>query len=240
MPELKIGRISIGKRPCVVGTVSTPRALLSLCPRSLPCDIVEARLDRIGLNDGWLEACRRIQAAGKPVIATIRLQAEGGSWSAPDRARENAFQAALEHLAAVDVEYRSPLRRRLAALAARHGKAVIISYHDFQGTPPLSKLKRIVRTIFRYDSAVAKIATMTRNWEDVRILLRLLVEEEWPGPICILGMGPAAELTRTLFPCLGSALSYGYLDQPLAPGQMSCRRLSALLEKALAFRQSAL
>lgn len=38
-------------------------------------------------------------------------------------------------------------------------------------------------------------------------------------------MGPQGEATRTLFPPLGSVLTYGYLDEAAAPGQPSAADL---------------
>ena len=38
-------------------------------------------------------------------------------------------------------------------------------------------------------------------------------------------MGEAWKQTRVLFPKLGSCLTYGFLDKPTAPGQMSAEEL---------------
>jgi len=38
-------------------------------------------------------------------------------------------------------------------------------------------------------------------------------------------MGPLGPQTRIEFPKLGSCLTYGYLDQPVAPGQVPAREL---------------
>jgi 3-dehydroquinate dehydratase len=42
-------------------------------------------------------------------------------------------------------------------------------------------------------------------------------------------MGKLGPQTRVLFPKLGSCLTYGYLDVPVAPGQISARELTLQL-----------
>ena len=71
---------------------------------------------------------------------------------------------------------------------------------------------------------VIKIATFTKTEEDVAVL-RSLFDENCSVPLCALGMGPLGPQTRIEFPKLGSCLTYGYLDAPVAPGQVSAREL---------------
>jgi len=65
---------------------------------------------------------------------------------------------------------------------------------------------------------------MVKTEEDLAILRALLAEKR-PTPLCVLGMGPLGPQTRIDFPRLGSCLTYGYLDTPVAPGQVSAREL---------------
>jgi len=52
-------------------------------------------------------------------------------------------------------------------------------------------------------------------------------------PLCVIGMGNAWKQTRVSFPKLGSCLTYGYLDQPTAPGQVSAAELVRQLREHL-------
>lgn len=212
----------LGLVPKVVGTISRRDTLVT--PSAFPCDIVEVRLDLLGADvPDWPEQIRNIEAGGVPVIVTIRLANEGGEWTQPDDARLPLFETALQNATAVDVEYRSPLMKKVSALACRHQRALIISYHDFDRTPPLAELQQVIRTAANYGTVV-KIATLTKTEDDVATL-RALFAEQCSASVCLLGMGPLGPRTRVEFPQLGSCLTYGYLDVPIAPGQVAASQL---------------
>lgn len=216
----------MGLEPKVVGTISR-RETLAQGAVVFACDIVEVRLDLIGANAlDWEEAIGRLSL---PVIVTIRLASEGGGWKERDEDRLPLFERALQKATAVDIEYRSGLRKPLSALACRLQKPLVISFHDFERTPPLSELQQIVRTASNYGTVV-KVATMTRTEEDVATL-RELFNEQCAASVCILGMGPLGPRTRWEFARLGSCFTYGYLDVPIAPGQVAAAELKRQLKE---------
>lgn len=211
--QTKFGNIILGAAPKVVGTISKAGTLAQL--PTADCDIIELRLDLIGAG--------ALRPFDQPVIATIRLANEGGKWTQPDADRLSLFDSALQHCTAADIELRSPLLDKVSALAAKHQKALIISYHDFEKTPPLDELKRVMTKAANYGTVV-KIATFTKTEDDVTTL-RALFQENCSAALCVLGMGPLGPQTRVEFPKLGSCFTYGYLDAPVAPGQISAREL---------------
>lgn len=224
-PQTRFGSLPLGNAPKVVGTISQ-RAALASFRKSEPsaCDIVEVRLDLIGAETpGWIEQAKAIEAQGLPVIVTIRLANEGGKWTQTDEARLALFETALANVTTVDVEFRSPLMPAVSALACKHQRPLIISYHDFEKTPPVAELQQVIRTAANYGTVV-KIATLTRTEEDVATL-RELFNEQCSASVCLLGMGPLGPRTRIELPRLGSCFSYGYLDTPVAPGQVAAAEL---------------
>lgn len=224
-PQTRFGSLWLGIVPRVVGTVSQPATLARLAAgMERVCDIVEIRVDLIGPQTlDWLACAKAIEAQGFPVVVTIRLASEGGNWTQPDESRLPLFETALRQLSAADVEYRSQLLERVSALASRHQKALIISYHDFTATPPVDELREVIRRGANYGTVV-KIATNTQSEQDVAAL-RELFAEQCSASVCLLAMGPRGPETRLTFPRLGSCLTYGYLDQPVAPGQLSAQEL---------------
>ncbi len=226
------GKFTLGDTARVVGVVSQQGTLARLAARAeRDCDVVEVRVDLIGPYEPhsphaepvWLKHARAIEVRGLPVVVTVRLDAEGGKWKQPDELRLPLFEEALRHLAAADIELRSPIIEQVSALARQHKRGLIVSHHDFGRTPPLEELRVIVDKAARYGT-VAKVVTMVRTEEDLAILRALLAEKR-PTPLCVLGMGPLGPQTRIDFPRLGSCLTYGYLDTPVAPGQVSAREL---------------
>lgn len=217
--------LAVGAAPRVVGTLS------SLAPRHALCgDIVEVRLDRIRFGADWLGRCVALQSGGQPVLLTIRLRAEGGAWESDEEERLELYRQGLRKLAAVDVELRSVICRKVAREAARLQKASVISFHDFAQTPPLGELCAIVREAHQIGS-IAKVSTLIQRESDVEVL-RSLLRRRWEKPLCVIGMGRAWSETRILFATLGSCLTYGYLDKPTAPGQISAAELARRLQQA--------
>jgi 3-dehydroquinate dehydratase I len=218
--QTRFGKFALGSIPRVVGTVSQAETLAQLAAvTNRDCDIVEIRLDLMGSKTPqWVEHARAIEARGLPVVLTIRLAEEGGQWKQPDEERLPLFETALRDLTAVDIEFRSPILKEVSTLANRHERALIVSYHDFQRTPPIEDLRKVVAAAANFGSVV-KIVTFTKTDEDVGIL-RTLLHEKSSTSLCVMGMGPLGPQTRVKFPKLGSCLAYGYLDAPVAPNQV--------------------
>jgi 3-dehydroquinate dehydratase-1 len=228
--QTRFGNFVLGAIPRVVGTVSQADTLAQLAAGPhRDCDIVEIRLDLISpTTQQWMEQARAIEARGLPVIVTIRLTEEGGQWKYADETRIPLFEAALRQLTAVDIELRSPILEQVSVLASRHQRAVIVSHHDFQKTPASDELKKIIARAANFGTVV-KIATFTKTEEDLASL-RTLFHENCSAALCVLGMGPLGPQTRVEFPGLGSCLTYGYLDAPVATGQVPARDLMQQLK----------
>ena len=214
------GTLTIGGVPCVVGALSS---LDVTSVAGFAGDLVEVRLDKTSRPADWLERCQAIEAAGKPVLLTARLRSEGGEWAEDDSRRLATYQAAVNGLAAVDIELSSRHCQTVAAEATARGKICIVSCHDFLKTPPLAELCQVIEKGQRIGSVV-KIATMIQQPGDVGVLEALL-QKSWAKPLCVIAMGERWSSTRVSFARLGSCLTYGYLDQPTAPGQISAVEL---------------
>jgi 3-dehydroquinate dehydratase-1 len=228
----RLGDLRVGEIPCVVGTISSLELLNSFAASGVNvCDIVEIRADEIGTQAAWLAAGKEIEALGMPVIFTARLHKEGGKWVRQDKLRMPLFEDALKHLSAVDVELQSKLMPAVCKLAKSLKKSTVVSFHDFNKTPGLDRLKAIASKSAEHASVV-KISTMAKTNRDILTLQKLL-ECDFGVPLCVIGMGPAATRTRITFPTMGSCLTYGYLDVPSAPGQLSARTLNEQLRSIL-------
>jgi 3-dehydroquinate dehydratase-1 len=226
--------------PLLIGVVDSAAGLeraAALAPAARPIDLVEARVDLFDAAEQpvarWRDACARLEAAGVPVLVTIRSAAEGGKWTAPDGARLALYRQALAVASWVDAEAASPIAAEVAAAARAAGATAVLSHHDFARTPPLAELLRVVdgaRAGGAPGPVVAKVATTVTNEADRAALLALLAER--PERTCVIGMGPAASDLRVTLPARGSQLAYGYLDRPTAPGQLSAAQMDELLRAA--------
>ena len=221
-----IHALQLGRVPRVVGTIITADYLRqwSSNPVSLPCDLVELRLDGFSDFGDWLKVGIQIEHQGTPVVVTVRLKREGGLWTGGDADRWPFLESAIRHLSGVDVELRSDLAQGVAELAGQLGKLSVFSYHDFESTPPEAELEGILSGAHRRDG-IGKIATTVNTEADLSTLVNLL-GRKWPLPVCLIGMGPLGRETRLKFPVQGSCFTYGYLDQAGAPGQYSAAELT--------------
>jgi 3-dehydroquinate dehydratase-1 len=224
MRTARFGKLTIGDIPRVIGTISSFESLQRFAGSSdRPCDIAEIRLDEIGVETKWVPESQRIEASGTPVILTLRSVTEGGKSTLSKDQRLAVLRDTLDSVSAVDVELRSGLASSLAPLTDKKNKGLLVSFHDFERTPDYAYLAQIIRDAAKVAS-VAKVSTMARNTADTETLRRLL-GEDWGVPLCVIGMGSFGTFTRKDFPALGSCLTYGYLDEPVAPGQLSARAL---------------
>lgn len=193
-------------------------------------DVLEARLDLFEAPEvaSWAEACARLEAAGVRVLVTIRSALEGGRWTRPDAERLPLYVEALGAASWVDVEAASPIAREVAAAAHARGRTAVLSHHDFQKTPPLVELERVIASCRAAGADVAKVATKVAMPEDRETLFALL--RAHPTATCVIGMGE--EALRVELAARGSLLAYAYLDTPTAPGQPSAGELDARLRAA--------
>ncbi|MCC6546356.1 type I 3-dehydroquinate dehydratase [Candidatus Sumerlaeota bacterium] len=219
------------EKPQIVGAVASLRALGPVDQLPLDAfDVVEIRLHQDDTKDNsWTAIPRAFAQRRKPTLLTLRVKEEGGTWD--DATRKPVFAAGLPHVAAIDVELGSNILSDVVAMAREHGVTAIGSFHDFAGTPPLDQLLRLLRKAKDEKLDVLKVAAMVNGADDLWTLTSFLQESQKEIPVCIIGMGQRGLSTRVFFPLIGSCLTYGYLGESTAPGQLSCVRMRELLKE---------
>ena len=183
--------------------------------------LVELRLDLMGrLPAGFYENL----PAGLKYVATCRP--ESHSWQERIRMLTEAIEAGAAY---VDLEEDSPdtFLQPLKDLAAGSGCEVIISHHDFNGTPGDRELEDLLDSCFEKGADVAKIATKVENREEA---LRLLSLYRLPGRKVILGMGDEGRITRVAAPLLGGEFTFAAPGRggQTAPGQLDFEKLQTI------------
>jgi len=190
-------------------------------------DLFELRMDLVG--EGWQQIVPHLH---KPWIATMRDTLHGGKFAGSENERINALMRAAELGAAiVDIELDCPsLEETVKRIKGSAG--CLISYHNWDKTPPPEELSAIVRRQLAAGAAVCKVVTMAENVNDSLAVLEL------PGlfsgaDIIAFSMGPAGTLSRVLSPLMGGYLTYASLDDNTgsAPGQLSVSVLRGIYRK---------
>jgi 3-dehydroquinate dehydratase-1 len=189
-------------------------------------DMASDPLDSLADYDGEL-----------PLIATNRPEWEGGD-AVDDDARLAALEAAAEHdaVGAVDVELAALEEGDAAGVvdhARDHGTAVIVSTHDFEGTPHRDALRETLAEASRWGD-VAKLAVTAEGAGDVLDLLGATWAATTAGEtVATMAMGEAGRHSRAVAPLYGSRIGYAPVDpaDATAPGQYDLATLAALVDR---------
>ena len=188
-------------------------------------DLAESPLDALADYDGEL-----------PLLATNRAEREGGE--AEEAGRLEALAAALEHDAveAVDVELATLAAGEghdLVETATRRGVSVVVSTHDFEGTPPRAELDRLLTRAGEVGD-VAKLAVTAEDRDDTLALLAATRAHAKEGrKVATMAMGEAGSHTRAVAPGYGSKIGYAPVDpgRATAPGQFDLETLRGLVDR---------
>lgn len=203
-------------------------------------DLLEWRVDffeAIGRSSEVVELAGLLrETAGLPLLFTRRHAREGGE---PIALAESAVVALYEAVCAarvadlVDFESANDRAHVQAVRSASglHGIGLVLSSHDFQGTPPQAELERRLALAVALGADVAKLAVMPRSMQDVLVLLSATqaASEALPIPVVTMAMGAMGAVTRMAGWAFGSALSFGVGQAASAPGQMPIEDLRAAI-----------
>lgn len=175
-------------------------------------DLVELRLDSMAAPDPVGALAGRV----KPAIVTCRPRREGGLFDGAEEERLTILRRAHESGAEfIDVEWDADAR---ALIEARRGRGVVVSKHDFSGTPPAPG--ELLARLRASGGEVAKLAVMINSLSDLQRLTASAVSADMS---VVVGMGAAGLPTRVLAARLHSRWTYA--GDGVAPGQLPASRL---------------
>lgn len=250
--ELATGPLAQGRLPAicaplVAGSVDALVEETAAVAEKEP-DLLEWRVDffdSIADTDQVLEAAWRIRQAapGIPLLFTRRSRREGGQ--PIDLAEDSVLD--LYHavcksglVALVDYEMGNDPEHvsRVRNLSRRCGVKLVLSYHNFQETPPVADLVAKFRMAAEMDADVAKVAVMPRQIDDVLAVFSATLQgsREAGIPVVSMAMGGWGALSRLCGGVFGSALTFAVGASSSAPGQVpieDVRAALALVRKAM-------
>jgi len=225
-----LGDLSLGDVPRIAAPVSDVDIARHADLVRRYADIIELRIDRFARHEvaSTTAVCTAARGGGLPLIATIRSAAEGGAVELPDAQRLALFDAVIPHVDAIDIERQASICGPVVAMAHRRGKLAIVSHHDFTGTASDAELAGFADGAAAADADVIKLAAHATDRDDVDRLLALLRAYRERGAV-VIAMGPYGVASRVFFPLLGSLITYGFVGQAGAPGQLPLEQLHAEL-----------
>ncbi len=182
-------------------------------------DLVELRLDTMERPD----PAAALQGRKLPAIVTCRPVREGGHFRGSEDERRRILEDA-DVLGAefIDIEWDAGLD---ALIRRRNGHGVIVSRHDFSGTP--GNVCTMVSDMRRSGAEIVKLATKAHSLSDLLPLL----DARSNGDGILIGMGTPGAVSRILAARFGSRWTYA--GDGVAPGQLT----SAALLQEYRFRR---
>lgn len=243
---IKVKNVTIGEgipKICVPLVGRTLTELLEEATefRGLDIDIVEWRVDffeHVEELEKVKEALIEIRKGlgNLPLIFTFRSAKEGGEKeiSKTYYMELNKTMAESSLVDIIDVElFNDPeILRSLVDVAHEHQVYVIISNHDFHGTPPKEEIIARLQKAQEFGGDLPKIAVMPKDAADVLTLLdaTLTMKEHYANrPIITMSMAGKGVISRLSGEIFGSALTFGAAKKASAPGQLEVKELRHVL-----------
>jgi 3-dehydroquinate dehydratase type I len=229
---------------CVsLDAVTMETALEKMAAGFRRADLLELRIDRIA----DLDLPVLLKAKKGPVFVTNRRREEGGGFCGTEEERlfllREAVRLGAEY---VDLEAATDdrLAKRLLAVVAEQGRRtrVIVSSHDFQGTPAERTLRQTWHACREKGGDIVKIVTHARRPEDnLRVLSLIPYSRRRGQDIIAFCMGEQGRIGRIMAPLLGSFLAFAALEkgEEAAPGQWTVGEMRHLLKTLTVARSSA-
>jgi len=207
-------------------------AIISHCE----VDLVEWRLDSL-INNRGLETTLELLSLlpslrAIPMLATNRHRLDGGLFDGSDEERLQILARAAETgFQWIDLEER--LDAGMVGNFRATGRHILISYHDFNGTPPSSVLRGKIEKMAKMNPDAIKVVTLARCHEDNMRVLELIGfgKRELDVDVIAFCMGPSGRWSRAVSLLLGSPWTYVRMagQGESAPGQVTAREIRELM-----------
>lgn len=211
-------------------------------------DILEWRVDffdAIGDTAQVLAALAGIRraAGGIPILFTRRSVGEGGERIGLSEAEVVALYRAVcasGNVELVDFEMGNDAAdvRQVREMSRAHGIQLVLSFHDFHGTPAAEVLEQRFAQAASLGADIAKVAVMPQGMDDVLTLFSATSRagKAQSIPLVSMSMGRLGAITRMCGWAFGSAMTFAVGGASSAPGQLAIEDVEAalaLLQKAI-------
>lgn len=179
---------------------------------SAGADLIEFRIDSLS-NPEPEKVSNFLEEINYPTIATNRRIEEGGFFKGSELERIEILLAAAEQADMIDIELGT--NEEQIKKIVKVSKSTIISFHDFNKTPSVETLLKVVKREKELGD-IAKFAVMPQTISDTLVVLNVLSQVQNTVGI---SMGDLGKYTRVVAPIFGSPITFASYDNKSAPGQ---------------------
>ena len=206
---------------------------------SADSDCVELRLDYLtafndlDFNDSDHSNDLNDLANAKTIISTCMPGWENGKFEGSETDRIDVLLSSMDFSDYISIELRTEkkLRDKLISECRKKSVKVIVSYHDFNSTPDIPWILRILHEEENAGADIAKIAFMPGNYEDVLNVMNVLVRNDLEIPIIAMSMGELGKTSRIMGAILGSYVTFASAGKgkESAAGQLTVSEMRTVL-----------
>jgi len=193
-------------------------------------DFIEVRLDYLTTNEHISE----IPSFSKtPLIATNKSPEQNGIFSGTETERQKILiDAARNGFTYVDVDLGTPNQTELISKLHEAKAKVIVSFHDFEQTPSLSKLGTVLDEEVALGADVCKIITTARTVKDNLTVLDFVSKASKKVKLVCFAMGELGKHSRLVSPVFGAFFTFASLDEKrkTAKGQLTIPEMKLAYE----------
>ncbi len=227
-----------------ITAISHKEALRDIERSCLLADAIELRMDLItdGVLPELISAVRRSSHKVKIIVTWRKKEEASQTFESPDvggliKDQKDKKMAMLKQAAELGADYidielseGNDAIEELKSQCEKRGNStkIIISYHNFQRTPSLARLKGIFKQCREFKPAVVKIVTYAVKPEDnLKVLSLIPYALRHSQEIIALCMGDKGRISRIVAPLLGNFLNFATLEQGTqsAPGQLTASEM---------------
>lgn len=207
------------------------------------CQVVEWRIDfyedvfKEGSVVSMLPKLREIIGLDKILLITFRTKTEGGQLDIGKEQYEellsNVIDSGYANLIDVEMFIGDDIVKRLVEKAHRNDCYIIASNHDFDKTPNCNEIVSRLVKMKELGADISKMAVMPHSMEDVATMLSataIMKDKHSDITVVTMSMGSKGVISRVAGQIFGSAMTFGILDKPSAPGQVQVDKLGQIME----------
>ena len=194
----------------------------------LGADYVEIRFDFLK-PDSLPAALNAATGIKDRTVYTLRPKSEGGMFAGSEENRLYwLYRLVEQEPMLVDVELDTLKKNdELADFLEGKKSPLLVSWHDFEKTPPSDFIADLLSEMRTYSNYV-KIVPTAQSVEDSLRLLELYETAIGLSPI-FFAMGDAGVISRVLCNIIGNApFTYASLEKIVAPGQLTVQQMKKL------------
>lgn len=218
MGNVKIGNVELGKVPRIVAVVNDfiPVETLKGC-KEKGAVLFEIRFDLFSAEfDSIIKYVEELKnSIDAPIIGTIR-ETDGNR-----NKRMSMFERIIPLVDSIDIEIDAGINRDVIEKA--NEKTIIVSGHNFEKTPSNDELSQIIETAKDLGADIIKIAALANSKEDVTRLMDFTKTRS--ENLVTISMGEIGKHTRIEAPKFGSLFTYAFINEEVAPGQISLEEM---------------